>query len=151
MDVYRELGKEHPTPAELVPTTRATLEEIRQFLVDKHIITIPSEVRALVEETPGLQPARSPFASISMPGPFETRATEAYFYVTPPEPTWNAEQTEQHMSFYNRYALQIVSIHEAYPGHYVQFLWTNRGGLEGPPDVGLGLLQPRAGASTPSR
>lgn len=125
MDVYRELGKEHPAPAELVPTTRATLEEIRQFLIDQRIITIPSEVRALVAETPAFNRALS-FASMSMPGPFETRATEAYYYVTPPDPTWNAEQTEQHMSFYNRYALQLVSIHEAYPGHYVQFLWTNR-------------------------
>ena len=125
MDVYRELGKEHPTPAELVPSTRALLEEIRQFLVDKRLITIPSDVRALVAETPAFNRSLS-FASMSMPGPFETRATEAYYYVTPPEPSWNAEQTEQHMSFYNRHALQIVSIHEAYPGHYVQFLWTNR-------------------------
>jgi len=125
MDVYRELGKEHPAPAELVPTTSAMLEEIRQFLVDKRLITIPSEVRALVAETPAFNRSLS-FASMSMPGAFETRATEAYYYVTPPEPSWNAEQTEQHMSFYNRYALQVVSIHEAYPGHYVQFLWTNR-------------------------
>jgi uncharacterized protein (DUF885 family) len=125
MDVYREMGKEHPTPAELVPTTRATLEEIRQFLVDQRIITIPSEVRAQVAETPAFNRSLS-FASMSMPGPFETRATEAYYYVTPPEPAWSPEQTEQHMSFYNRYALQIVSIHEAYPGHYVQFLWTHR-------------------------
>lgn len=125
MDVYREMGKEHPTPAELVPTTHATLEEIRQFLVNQRIITIPSEVRALVAETPAFNRSLS-FASMSMPGPFETRATEAYYYVTPPEPSWSPEQAEQHMSFYNRYALQIVSIHEAYPGHYVQFLWTHR-------------------------
>ncbi|OJT16482.1 hypothetical protein BO221_49870 [Archangium sp. Cb G35] len=125
MDVYRELGKEHPTPAELVPTTRATLETIRQFLVDHRIITIPSEVRAQVAETPSFNRALS-FASMNTPGPFETTATEAYYYVTPPDPSWNAEQTEQHMSFYNRHALEIVSIHEAYPGHYVQFLWTNK-------------------------
>ncbi len=125
MDVYRELGKEHPTPAKLVPTTRAMLENIRQYLVDHRIITIPSEVRALVAETPSFSRALS-FASMSTPGPFETRATEAYYYVTPPDPTWNEEQTEQHMSFYNHHALELVSIHEAYPGHYVQFLWTNR-------------------------
>ena len=125
MEVYRALGREHPTPAELVPTTRATLERIRQFVVDRRLITLPSEVRALVAETPIFNRALS-FASMSTPGPYETRATEAYYYVTPPDPTWNAEQTEQHMSFYNRYALDLVSIHEAYPGHYVQFLWTNR-------------------------
>ncbi|RKG97778.1 DUF885 domain-containing protein [Corallococcus sp. CA053C] len=125
MDVYRELGKEHPAPAELVATTTATLEEIRQFLIDHRIITVPSEVRARVAETPAFNRALS-FASMSTAGPFETKATEAYYYVTPADPTWSAEQTSQHMSFYNRYALPIVSIHEAYPGHYVQFLWTNR-------------------------
>jgi uncharacterized protein (DUF885 family) len=125
MDVYRELGKEHPAPADLVPTTRQALEQIRQFLIDRNIITVPSEVRALVAETPVFNRALS-FASMSIPGPFETRATEAYYYVTPPDPTWTPEQVEQHMSFYNRYALEVVSIHEAYPGHYVQFLWTNR-------------------------
>jgi uncharacterized protein (DUF885 family) len=125
MDVYRELGKEHPAPEDLVPTTRETLEKIRQFLIDRKIITVPSEVRAQVAETPIFNRALS-FASMSIPGPFETRATEAYYYVTPPDPSWTPEQVEQHMSFYNRYALEIVSIHEAYPGHYVQFLWTNR-------------------------
>ncbi|RKH66460.1 DUF885 domain-containing protein [Corallococcus aberystwythensis] len=125
MDVYRELGKEHPSGAELVSTTTATLEDIRQFLIDRRIITVPSEVRAKVAETPVFSRALS-FASMSTPGPFETKATEAYYYVTPPDPAWSAEQTTQHMSFYNRYALPIVSIHEAYPGHYVQFLWTNR-------------------------
>ncbi len=125
MDVYRELGKEHPAPADLVPATRQTLEKIRQFLIDRKIITVPSEVRALVAETPVFSRALS-FASMSIPGPFETRATEAYYYVTPPDPSWTPEQVEQHMSFYNHAALEIVSIHEAYPGHYVQFLWTNR-------------------------
>ncbi|QSQ24113.1 DUF885 domain-containing protein [Pyxidicoccus parkwayensis] len=125
MDVYRELGQEHPAPAELVATTTATLEDIRQYLIDHHIITVPSEVRARVAETPSFNRALS-FASMSTPGPFEKKATEAYYYVTPPDPAWNADQTLQHMSFYNRYALPLVSIHEAYPGHYVQFLWTNR-------------------------
>ena len=125
MLVYRSLGREHPTPERLVPETEATLEQIRQFLIDKRIITIPSEVRARVAETPIFSRALS-FASMSIPGPFEKNATEAYYYVTPPDPTWTPEQTEQHMSFYNRYALPIVSIHEAYPGHYVQFLWTNK-------------------------
>ena len=124
LEVYRALGVEHPTPEQLVPTTRARLEHIRQFVVDQHLITIPSEVRVQVAETPVFNRSLS-FASMSTPGPYETHATEAYYYVTPPDPTWSAEQTEQHMSFYNRHALDLVSIHEAYPGHYVQFLWTN--------------------------
>jgi uncharacterized protein (DUF885 family) len=125
LEVFRALGREHPKAEELVSTTAATLEEIRQFLIDRRIITVPSEVRARVDETPIFARALS-FASMSIPGPFETKATEAYYYVTPPDPTWTPEQVEEHLSFYNAYALPIVSIHEAYPGHYVQFLWTNR-------------------------
>ncbi|SEM14316.1 Uncharacterized conserved protein, DUF885 familyt [Stigmatella aurantiaca] len=125
MAVYQTLGREHPSPEALVDTTRATLEELRQFVIDRNIITVPSEVRAQVAETPAFNRALS-FASISIAGPFETKATEAYYYVTPPEPTWTPEQVAQHMSFYNRYALPIVSVHEAYPGHYVQFLWTRK-------------------------
>ena len=125
MEVFRGLGREHPKPEELVATAAATLEEIRQFVIDRRIITIPSEVRARVAETPIFARALS-FASMSIPGPFETKAAEAYYYVTPPDPAWTPEQVEEHLSFYNAYALPVVSIHEAYPGHYVQFLWTNR-------------------------
>src|SRR5436853_5970727 len=56
------------------------------------------------------------------PGAVERTATEAYFYVTPPDPAWDARRREEHLSFYNRYSLPIVSIHEVYPGHYYQNL-----------------------------
>ena len=59
------------------------------------------------------------------PGPFETRATEAYYYVTPVEPDWKPEQAEEWLSAFNYYTTDVVSIHEAYPGHYVQFLALN--------------------------
>ena len=56
------------------------------------------------------------------PGPFETKATEAYYYVTPVEPDWPPQQKEQWLTAFNYYTTDIVSIHEVYPGHYVQFL-----------------------------
>ena len=56
------------------------------------------------------------------PGPFETKATEAYYYVTPVEPDWSPQQKEEWLTAFNYYTTDIVSIHEAYPGHYVQFL-----------------------------
>jgi uncharacterized protein (DUF885 family) len=57
------------------------------------------------------------------PGPLETKATEAYYYVTPVEPDWPPKQKEEWLTAFNYYTTDIVSIHEAYPGHYVQFLW----------------------------
>ena len=56
------------------------------------------------------------------PGPFETKATEAYYYVTPVETDWSAQQKEEWLTAFNYYTTDVVSIHEAYPGHYVQFL-----------------------------
>jgi uncharacterized protein (DUF885 family) len=59
------------------------------------------------------------------PGPFEKRATEAYYYVTPPEKDWPDKQKQEWLTAFNYYTSDVVSIHEAYPGHYVQFLHLN--------------------------
>jgi uncharacterized protein (DUF885 family) len=123
-DVFQAIQKDHPTPESLVPDTARDLELIRQFVVDHEIVTIPSPVRAQVTETPQYLRATS-FASMDTPGPFETRATEAYYYVTPTEPDWPAQQKEEWLTAFNYYTTDIVSIHEAYPGHYVQFLCLN--------------------------
>jgi uncharacterized protein (DUF885 family) len=123
-EAARLIQREHPTAEELIPSARKTLESIRQFLIDRRIVTIPSEVRPRVEET--LPPFRATgFASMDTPGPFEIRATEAYYYITPVEPHWTPKQAEEWLSAFNYYTTDIVSIHEAYPGHYVQFLALN--------------------------
>jgi uncharacterized protein (DUF885 family) len=87
-------------------------------------VTIPSEVRAQVKETPQYRRATS-FASMDTPGPFEKRATEAFYYVTPVENEWPEKQKEEWLTSFNYYTSDMVSIHEAYPGHYVQFLRLN--------------------------
>ena len=124
IEVFKAIQKDHPTAKNLIPDTRANLEAIRQFLVDRNILSLPSEVRARVEETPKFDRATS-FASMDTPGPFETKATEAYYYVTPVEPEWPAAQQEEWLTAFNYYTTDVVSIHEAYPGHYVQFLCLN--------------------------
>lgn len=123
-EVYQSIQKDHPTAENLIPDTARNLEAIRQFIVDRRLVTIPSEVRVKVLETPGFMRAVS-FASMDTPGPFETKATEAYYYVTPVEPHWPAAQQEEWLTAFNYYTTDIVSVHEAYPGHYVQFLWLN--------------------------
>ncbi|HEX9856497.1 MAG TPA: DUF885 domain-containing protein [Acidimicrobiia bacterium] len=110
----------HAGRGELVSVTAAMLEEIRQFLVDKDIISIPSEVRAKVAETP--KHLRWAFAMMDTPGPYENVATDAYYLVTPDEPAWSDDEAEEWLRTLNTYALEDISIHEAYPGHYVHFL-----------------------------
>lgn len=123
-DVFDDLKKDHPTADNLIPEAKNNLEAIRQFLIDKKIISIPSEVRVEIEETP--QYARSTStASMDTPGPFETKATQAYYYITPVEKSWPKKQQEEWLTQFNYYVTDVISIHEAYPGHYVQFLHVN--------------------------
>jgi uncharacterized protein (DUF885 family) len=124
IDVFKSIQREHPTAANLIPDARLNLDNIRQFVVDNRIVSLPGKVRPLVEET--LPPFRSTsFASMDTPGPFEKRATEAYYYVTPVEPDWSPRQAEEWLTAFNYYTMDIVSIHEVYPGHYAQFLALN--------------------------
>ena len=123
--VMASLADDHPTAANLISFVGATLESTRQFLVDHKIITIPSEVRPAVKETPPY--ARSGgFASMDTPGAYETKATEAFYYVTPPEPDWDAKHVEQHLRAYNRAASAVITIHEAFPGHFLQFIYAKQ-------------------------
>jgi uncharacterized protein (DUF885 family) len=124
IEVFKDIQKEHPTPENLIPETAKNLDAIRQYLLDHELISIPSEVRAQVKETPQFARATS-FASMDTPGPFEKKATEAYYYVTPTEPDWPPEQKEQWLTSFNYFTTDITSIHECYPGHYVQFLHLN--------------------------
>ncbi|HEV2801478.1 MAG TPA: DUF885 family protein [Pyrinomonadaceae bacterium] len=125
MDVIRSLGREHPSADGLVGETRAELNRIRAFVRTQGILTPPASENLHVDETPEYARSTS-FASMDTPGAFERVATEAYYYVTPPDPAWDARRKEEHLSFYNRYSLPIVSIHEVYPGHYYQLLAARR-------------------------
>ncbi|MEP7014629.1 MAG: DUF885 domain-containing protein [Verrucomicrobiota bacterium] len=123
-EVFKEVQHEHPTAENLLSAIGNDLEEIRKFVIGHKLVTIPSEVRARVKETPQYRRATS-FASMDTPGPFEKRGTEAYYYVTPTESDWPDSQKEEWLTAFNYYTADIVSIHEAYPGHYVQFLRLN--------------------------
>ena len=122
--VFRQIQSEHPTPESLLGDIGKDLEQIRKFVITRKLVTIPSEVRARVRETPQFRRATS-FASMDTPGAFEKRATEAYFYVTPPENDWPPQQKDEWLTAFNFYTTDVVSIHEVYPGHYVQFLRLN--------------------------
>jgi uncharacterized protein (DUF885 family) len=115
------LDRDAPTDRELVPFVASQLDSIRAFLRARDIITPPPRENLIVREAPAFRRSLS-FASMSSPGVWEKRATEAYYNVTPVEPGWTEQQKHDHLAFFNRYASAIISIHEALPGHYYQFL-----------------------------
>ena len=123
-EVFKQMQSEHPTAESLLADINKNLESIRKFVVTRKLVTIPSEVRARLKETPQYRRATS-FASMDTPGAFEKRATEAYYYVTPPESDWPPLQKDEWLTAFNFYTADVVSIHEVYPGHYVQFLRLN--------------------------
>jgi uncharacterized protein (DUF885 family) len=124
IEVFKQIQSEHPTPQNLIPDVGKDLDKIRKYVLTRRLVSIPSDVRAKVKETPQYLRATS-FASMDTPGPFEKRANEAYYYVTPTENDWPEKQKEEWLTAFNYYTSDVVSIHEAYPGHYVQFLCLN--------------------------
>jgi uncharacterized protein (DUF885 family) len=124
IEVFKQIQSEHPTPQGLIPDIAKDLDKIRKYVLSHHLVSIPSDVRAKVKETPQYLRATS-FASMDTPGPFEKRANEAYYYVTPVENDWPEKQKQEWLTAFNYYTSDVVSIHEAYPGHYVQFLHLN--------------------------
>jgi uncharacterized protein (DUF885 family) len=121
-EILEQTSRDHTTPDKLLQTFRDTFESLQGFINKNNIVTIPSKVEPIVEETPAFERALT-FASMDTPGPYEKIAKEAYFNVTLPEPEWSAQEVEEHMEGFNRGTVISTAVHEAYPGHYVQFLW----------------------------
>ena len=122
--VMDSITRIHPTPEQLIPTARRQLDEIKAFIVQKGIVTLPSDRMPVVRETPRY--IRGSFASMDTPGPFETVATEAYYNITNVDPAWTAEQKAQHLTYFNYPGLLGITVHEAMPGHFVQLLYESQ-------------------------
>jgi len=124
-EVMKSISDEHPTPDDLIPSVARSVEAARQFIVEKQIVTVPSQVRVQVAPTPPYARSGS-FASMDTPGPYEHRATEAFYYVTPVEPEWDEKHKQEHLRLFNPWVIGMINVHEAYPGHYLQFLYAPR-------------------------
>jgi uncharacterized protein (DUF885 family) len=120
--ILQEAENDHPAPGKLLESFRGVLGGLREFIETHHIVTIPSPTPPIVEETPPFMRALTT-ASMDTPGPYEKVAKEAFFNVTLPEAGWPARQVEEYMQALNRGTILSTAIHEAYPGHYTQFLW----------------------------
>jgi uncharacterized protein (DUF885 family) len=120
--VLAQLALDYPPPDKLLDSFRASFDGLIAFIADHQIITVPSTVRPILRETPPFMRATT-FASMDTPGPFEPAAQEAYFNVTLPDAGWDAGRTAGFMAQFNYPVISNVVVHEAYPGHYIQFLW----------------------------
>jgi uncharacterized protein (DUF885 family) len=119
--VFKNLSSHHPESAELIADVGAGLTQLRTFVIEHHLATVASAQEPLVRDTPPFARATT-FASMDTPGPLEKKALAAYFYVTLPEPSWPASRVEQLLEFFSPPAISNTSVHEVYPGHFIQFL-----------------------------
>ena len=114
--------KDHPDGAHLVSVARDQLASLQAFIESHKILDLPSPMLPTVAETPAFSRALI-FGELDSPGPLETHATKAYYFITPPDP--NAPKAEQDslLEYFNTALLQNLSVHEALPGHFVQYLF----------------------------
>jgi uncharacterized protein (DUF885 family) len=104
-----------------VEGARAQLDELRKFIVDHDLVTIPGTELARVDEAPPYQ--RANFAYINIPGPFDKGMPSTY-YISPPDPSWSKADQEAYVP--GRADLLFTTVHEVWPGHFLQFLHANR-------------------------
>ena len=104
-----------------VAAARLQLPDLRAFVVAKDLVSIPGTEEALVEQAPPYNAQN--FAYITIPGPYEKNLPSVY-YIAPPDPRWSKEEQEKYIPGVNE--LLFTSVHEVWPGHFLQFLHSNR-------------------------
>jgi uncharacterized protein (DUF885 family) len=118
-DVWRGLKEQHPKPGTLVDVAREQLADLVSFLERQAIVTLPNAEPVVVAPSPDFY--RWASASMWTPGPFETKASRAFYYLTDALPSWPAEKQAEHLRDFNVPSLWNISIHEVYPGHFVHY------------------------------
>ena len=118
LEVWRKAKEDHPAPGTLVAVAQSHLQELQDFLQRQAIVTVPAGEPVVVAPTPEF--FRWAFASMWTPGPFETKPSRAYYYLTDIDRSWPPERQKEHLRDFNLPALWSISIHEVYPGHFLQ-------------------------------
>ncbi|MGI0132937.1 MAG: DUF885 domain-containing protein [Thermoplasmata archaeon] len=120
-DLLEGLYRQHTTAANLVPQAQKFVDEIRRFVEAKDLVTVPRQAVCRVEETPLYGRALST-ASMNPPGPFDVAGDEGIYFITPVDAAWSRERQEEWLRSLNDPMLKNITVHEVYPGHYLQFL-----------------------------
>ena len=116
---WRRAKDEHPEPGGLVAVAQEQIKELAVFLQRQAIVTLPESEEVVVAPSPEFY--RWAFASMWTPGPFESKPSRAYYYLTDVDRSWSAERQDEHMRDFNIPTLWNISIHEVYPGHFLHY------------------------------
>lgn len=116
---WEEAKSRHPEAGGLVAAATSQLSELQAFLEKQKLVTLPAGEPVTVAPTPDF--FRWSSASMWTPGPFETRPSRACYYVTDVDPSWTPERQREHLRDFNLGTLWCISMHEVYPGHYLQY------------------------------
>lgn len=119
LEIWAKTKENHPAPGQLVKVGREQIEELKTFVERHSLISVPDGEQVVVAPTPDFY--RWSFASMWTPGPFETKSTRAFYYLTDADPSWPKERQIEHLRDYNLPTLWSVSIHEAFPGHFLHY------------------------------
>ena len=122
--VLLAVGHEHGRPEDLTRDARATVADVKEFIRRHDVVRLPQPDRCQVIEMPEFQRGNST-AFMNPAPPLDPQAPSIYA-VSPPPKDWDAARVKSFLEEYNRHMLQILTIHEAYPGHYVQLEYANR-------------------------
>ncbi len=122
--VIAAVSQEHGQPEALLPDARATVERIKTFIRETDYIRLPDPDRCQVIEMPEFRRGNS-LAYLDNAPPLDPDAS-SYYAVSPPPSDWSPQQIKSFLEEYNQHMLQILTIHEGYPGHYVQLEYANR-------------------------
>jgi uncharacterized protein (DUF885 family) len=118
-EAWAKAKAKHPEPGNLIRAAQEQLAELQTFVEKQKLLTLPASEPVVVAPTPDF--FRWSSASMWTPGPFETKPTRAYYYLTDVERGWSAERQVEHLRDFNYGTLWCISIHEVYPGHFVQY------------------------------
>lgn len=116
---WREAKGEHPSAGELLDVAREQIAELLTFLERSALVSVPQAEPVVVAPSPEFY--RWAFASMWTPGPFESKPSRAYYYITDVDRGWPPERQEEHLRDFNYPTLWNISIHEVYPGHFLHY------------------------------
>jgi uncharacterized protein (DUF885 family) len=118
-EAWAKAKGQHPEPGQLIRAASEQIAELQAFLERQKLLTLPASEPVIVAPTPDF--FRWSSASMWTPGPFESKPSRAYYYLTDIERGWTSERQVEHLRDFNYGTLWCISIHEVYPGHFVQY------------------------------
>jgi uncharacterized protein (DUF885 family) len=119
IEAWRKAKEQHPAPGQLIAVAEAQVGELEEFLRSQDLVTLPDSEPVVVAPSPDFY--RWAFASMWTPGPFESKPSRAYYYLTDVDRSWSPDRQKEHLRDFNIPTLWNISIHEVYPGHFLHF------------------------------